>query len=855
MKDQPYILRKYKGASPSLTIHLHPTLFRFDQQDGNFSYNSPMKFILEHLKDQTIPHDMIEELNQTGVKFYEGCLIVQVKDHRNAAREGNSSSADTDTKDASKPFSIHNYNNFVTPSAYVPYPEKNAGPSGTPEKQHLKEAASTEVSNGKQKAVDSEPKVFTVVLFPTPLSLQEEVIIQSMTADSKPGSRKQGGNVPRTPASATVPAASTGLVPQTPGPSGPQAKRQKMSISGSEVLDFESKIIAANAAPLFLEPAKDLEDSQQIIDRLTDSLHKEPYPAPKSRKRTVAELAADEEQAAREQEFMLIMDERIGPATSTNGAKPGTSDDVGTAPFQPSFERFNLIQKFKKDNEEKAREKAILEAQMKQQKEKHDKERAQLLQESQRAAAQAHAEQQMRIRHQQLRNQEMQKNNQQNQMAQAAMAQNNMGHGHPNHPANMMMGASQATHSSPVVGNSTPHSNASPVVGNAQQGGIPMGMTSSGQGHNASSPQRPSSSAQRPNAAAEAMARQHSRNPMAQPSRTASPHINSGPNTAHATPPMGHATPVNRMQHGSPTNPAMMPGMPNQNMMMNSQVNGMQLTPQQQMQLMEVQQRRQQQQQRQHLLAMQQQQHQQQQQQQGLHQPGMNMQQGTAEHRAMMQQAQHQRQQAYQQQLAQHHAQGAHGQPPNGIPAHLAQAQRMGHPGQPSQNPPVTAAQQKQRDWLNQNLQRQLANIANVKYGGQTQMLNQADKQAAQHAANQAFMELVQKEKMRVHHLQQQQRQNTALAQSMQQLQSMQQHQGGQHQGGMPGMARGGGGNQGISQQQMMQQMGAMPHLGGNGMNSMTMNGMNMGVGNMNGAGMNMNGMNAGMGNGMGGMQ
>jgi hypothetical protein len=37
------ILAKYKDQVPSLIIHLHPTHFRFDQQDGVFSYNSPMK--------------------------------------------------------------------------------------------------------------------------------------------------------------------------------------------------------------------------------------------------------------------------------------------------------------------------------------------------------------------------------------------------------------------------------------------------------------------------------------------------------------------------------------------------------------------------------------------------------------------------------------------------------------------------------------------------------------------------------------------------------------------------------------------------------------------------------------------
>lgn len=72
VKTQSYILKKYPKAPPSLTVHLHPTHFRFDQQDGSFSYNSPMKVILEHIKAQTVPHDMVDELFHAGVKFYEG---------------------------------------------------------------------------------------------------------------------------------------------------------------------------------------------------------------------------------------------------------------------------------------------------------------------------------------------------------------------------------------------------------------------------------------------------------------------------------------------------------------------------------------------------------------------------------------------------------------------------------------------------------------------------------------------------------------------------------------------------------------------------------------------------------------
>ena len=74
VKDTEYILRNYgkDKANPSLVLHLHPTHFRLDGQDGSFSYNSSMSSVLKHLKFETIPHEMMEYLLIMGVKFYEG---------------------------------------------------------------------------------------------------------------------------------------------------------------------------------------------------------------------------------------------------------------------------------------------------------------------------------------------------------------------------------------------------------------------------------------------------------------------------------------------------------------------------------------------------------------------------------------------------------------------------------------------------------------------------------------------------------------------------------------------------------------------------------------------------------------
>ena len=94
-----------------------------------------------------------------------------------------------------------------------------------------------------------------------------------------------------------------------------------------------------------------------------DPRHQQSLPAPKTKKRTVAELAADEAIAAQEQAFMLIMDERhnvSGPA-----AKAGTTDgEAGTATFEPRFETWQAIKKIRAEHKERAEREAEAKAQL-----------------------------------------------------------------------------------------------------------------------------------------------------------------------------------------------------------------------------------------------------------------------------------------------------------------------------------------------------------------------------------------------------------------------------------------------------------------------------------------------------------
>ncbi|KAL2053403.1 hypothetical protein ABVK25_006397 [Lepraria finkii] len=646
VKTQSHILKRYKTRPPSLIIHLHLTHFRFDQQDGSFSYNSPMKFILEHLKTQTIPHDMLEELQNAQVRFYEGCLIVQVQDHRTNAGTSSSTSTNTSKSDKNIPFSIHNYNEHLTPSPYVPYPQKEDAVAEGDKNKDASQAGSDSATASKYKQPEMGPKIFTVVLFPTPLSLHEEVYIQANTPDPR-NNRKQSTAVPRTPASATVPATPLSAVPPTSSASGPPPfKKLKMSISGSEIHGFESKAVATTAPPLFLDPVDKIEDTFKVLNTLTDPRYKEDHPAPKARKRTEAELAADEAIAAQEQEFMLIMDERHG-ASGAAGVKAGTADgEAGGATFEPRFETWQAIKNIRAEHKERAEREAIEKAQ----KEAQAADNKRRLEQQERLSREQteHRAAQMAQEQQHLRNMQRQQqmtNNLQPREArrqqQLAASQNQPAHGHP-----MPNGISQAPKSSPVVRNVTPHNNSSPLVNNISMNG-PV----------TSSPARPTSAMQHGHTGGVAMDQQRSRQRAS--SRTSTPQMNGTPSMQQATPRLPQGSPPMSMA----SNPVM-----NHNVIANQHLNGppTQLSHQQRIEI--IQQRQQQQQYQQQRALMQQPQ---QRMQNASPNPQMSPDRNAA-HMQTLQQAQlnqqRQQQHEYQRSLAMHHQALGNGAGHNNIP-------------------------------------------------------------------------------------------------------------------------------------------------------------------------------------------
>ncbi|BAE56018.1 Spt20 family-domain-containing protein [Aspergillus flavus] len=590
VKTTSHILKKYGKCPPSLILHLHPTHFRFEQQDGSFPYNSEMKVIIEHIRAGTVPHDMIEELLRANVRFYEGCLIVRVVDHKSVSAQARKSTAPS-TNDSNTPFSIHNYNEHVTPSAYVPYPKQNQLTSEKPTSKEAETQSDTnangehasdsqeqpeksESSSSQHKQTPPKPRVFTTVLHPTPHSLRAELALLATTPDPK--AAKQGAT-----SSASRTQAASSAAPPSPGGStnpperGPVAKRQKMLVEPQDLAECEAKLTRALAPPLFLEPVQSLDAAQDLLKFMESPLHNDPPPSPKRRKRTVAELAADEALAAEEERFMLIMDERLEPTTSggAGGPKSAVDDTSGGAPFEPRFSRFKTLENIRMQHEEKAkREHEIKLKQELAKRQQQEQER-----ERRRALEQRQAEEQAKedSRRQHLAAQ---------QQVQAQLAAQQQGR----HVMPQANGVSQAPQSSPVARNQTPHNTSSPLPGNAMgaQGGVPMSMTSSMQG--AGSPPRPPSALQHahPNVMGHPMAPSRSQQGH---SRHGTPQMTQGtPAMSHATPIMRNVTPTQRMSHASPGRSTVAPTpVMGQAMMGTPQMTGgMGLTPQQQQMLL-----------------------------------------------------------------------------------------------------------------------------------------------------------------------------------------------------------------------------------------------------------------------------
>ena len=109
-------------------------------------------------------------------------------------------------------------------------------------------------------------------------------------------------------------------------PPAERKKGEKTELDASNIHAAEGQILRATNAPLMLEPTKTAEETIALLEAMTHPKHAEAPPQPKTRKRTVAEMAADEALAAETERFMLVADERLAP--SANGVQNGGAADA-----------------------------------------------------------------------------------------------------------------------------------------------------------------------------------------------------------------------------------------------------------------------------------------------------------------------------------------------------------------------------------------------------------------------------------------------------------------------------------------------------------------------------------------------
>ncbi|KAK6198771.1 Spt20 family-domain-containing protein [Scheffersomyces amazonensis] len=163
------ILRKYSKYPASMSLHIFETHYRFNNlNDSNIIPNtSPMiKDFLRHVLREEIPVEMSELLKDFSIKSYDGCLILQVYDHRNMITTTKNSTTDKNNNNNNN----NNNNSTTNTNTNTNTNTKQEGTSST---------------NQSQSNLVSTPKTYRTLLRPTQLSLYYDLLFHTDHALTK----------------------------------------------------------------------------------------------------------------------------------------------------------------------------------------------------------------------------------------------------------------------------------------------------------------------------------------------------------------------------------------------------------------------------------------------------------------------------------------------------------------------------------------------------------------------------------------------------------------------------------------------------------------------------------------------
>ncbi|CUM66765.1 uncharacterized protein PRCAT00004446001 [Priceomyces carsonii] len=161
------ILRKYAKYPASITFHIYESHYRFNnsQDSAIIQKDSPMvKDFLHHVLREEIPVEMSELLKDFSIRSYDGCLILQVYDHRNMVQINQEPS--------------------INPQKQSDLP-KEASEDKSLQSKDQTEATSTSTGNSTSSSgstIVSRPKTYRTLLRPTQLSIYYDLLYHTDSA-------------------------------------------------------------------------------------------------------------------------------------------------------------------------------------------------------------------------------------------------------------------------------------------------------------------------------------------------------------------------------------------------------------------------------------------------------------------------------------------------------------------------------------------------------------------------------------------------------------------------------------------------------------------------------------------------